>query len=110
MERRAVSEDDVPTVPAFPVPVVRDEQRQPAPFFPEPPAKPRSAIVIDTSAEAFFAVGRAVNDNTSSELSEDDLAAIGLTPAQRRRDLSRFVLAVVVVCLGILGASVAHVG
>ncbi len=74
MERRALSENDIPTLPAFPVPVVREHERQPAPSFPEPPPKPRSALVIDTSAEA------------------------------------RFVLAALVVCLGILGASVAHVG
>ena len=98
MERRALSENEIPTLPAFPVPVVR-------------------ALVIDTSAEAFFAVGRAMNDHASSNdpqttdaLSEGDLAAIGFTPAQRRRDLSRFVLAIVVVCLAILGAGLAHVG
>lgn len=88
MERRALSENDIPTLPAFPV----------------------VPLVIDTSAEAFFAAGRAVNDHGSNELGEDDLAAIGLTPAQRRRELSRFVLAVVVVCVAILGAGVAHVG
>ena len=95
---RALSENDIPS---FPVPGVREVE----PFFPEPPPRPRNALVIDTAAEGFFAAGLAMNDvvPTNEEL---DMS----WSAQRRRDLSRYVLAVVVVCLGILGATAAQLG
>jgi len=114
---RAASEDDIPTVPAFPVPGVREV----APFFPEPPPRPRSALVIDTAAEGFFAAGLAMNDVGPRESdvgssendvgsSENDEELDAWWSAQRRRDLSRYVVAVVVVCLGILGATAARLG
>lgn len=95
---RARSEDDIPTLPAFPVPGVREA----APCF---PAAPRKPLVIDTASEGFFAVGLAMNDVAPTD---DEVAA--WWTAQRRRDLTRYVLAVVVVCLGILGATAAQLG
>jgi hypothetical protein len=111
---RARSENDIPTLPAFPVPGVGEA----VPFFPAPPPpapRPRSALVIDTAAEGFFAVGLARNDVAPQPHDEvapadDEPSAPGIAAAQRRRDLSRYVLAVVVVCLGILGASAAQIG
>lgn len=98
---RALSEDDIPTLPAFPVPGVRAV----APSFPEPPPRPRHALVIDTAAEGFFAAGLAMNDVAPTDEELDVWWS-----AQRRRDLSRYVLVVVVVCLGILGATAARLG
>jgi hypothetical protein len=57
----ARSENDIPTLPAFPVPGVGEA----TPYFPLPlpPApRPRSALMIDTAAEGSFAVGLAMND------------------------------------------------
>lgn len=109
---RARSENDIPTLPAFPVPGVGEA----APYFPPPlPPAPRhrSALVIDTAAEGFFAVGRAMNDVASPDdvaPTDDEESVPWIATAQRRRALSRYVLAVVVVCLGILGASAAQLG
>ena len=101
---RAVSDDDIPTVPAFPVPGL--PKAAPAPFFPTLP-RPRKELVIDTAAEGFFAVGLALNDIAQAPTDEELAAWWG---AQRRRDLSRYVLAVVVVCLGIMAATAVQLG
>ena len=109
---RARSENDIPTLPAFPVPGVGEA----TPFFPAPPPpapRPRSALVIDTAAEGFFAVGLAMNDiapHADDAPAYERASELSGVTAQRRRELSRYVLAVVVVCLGILGASAAQIG
>jgi hypothetical protein len=98
---RARSEDDIPTLPAFPVPGLPEA----TPYFPEPPPRPRRELVIDTAAEGFFAVGVAMNDVVPTD---EELAS--WWAAQRRRELSRYVVAAVVVCFVIMAATAAQLG
>jgi hypothetical protein len=102
---RALSDDDIPTVPAFPVP--GPPKAAPAPYFPTTLPRPRKELVIDTAAEGFFAIGLAMNDIAQAPTDEELAAWWG---AQRRRALSRYVLAIVVVCLGIMAATAVQLG
>jgi hypothetical protein len=109
---RARSENEISTRPAFPVPGVGDARpHSPAP---SPRAtRPRSALVVDTAAEGFFAVGLAMNDvapRDDDAQADDEPSTPHVATAQRRRDLGRYVLTVLVVCLGILAASAARLG
>jgi hypothetical protein len=102
---RALSDDDIPTIPAFPVPGLPEVA--PAPFFPAALSRPRKELVIDTDAEGFFAVGLAMNDVAQAP-TDDELAA--WWSAHPRRELSRYVVASVIVCVGIMAASAVQLG
>ncbi|MEA2746332.1 MAG: hypothetical protein QOI41_475 [Myxococcales bacterium] len=111
---RALSDDDIPTLPAFPVPgppravlAPPPPSPPPTPFFPATLPRARKELVIDTGAEGFFAVGLAMNDIARAPTDEELAAWWG---AQRRRSLARYVLAVVVVCLGIMAATAVQLG
>lgn len=109
---RALSDDDIPTLPAFPVPgppraALAEPSAPPTPFFPATLPRARKQLVIDTGAEGFFAVGLAMNDIALAPTDEELAAWWG---AQRRRSLARYVLAVVVVCLGIMAATAVQLG